>query len=78
MADKVFVSVDGCDDSTMFTLSVSDAERAFLAKLERISNKLGGGCKATLTVTAELPEYTTTIDGDGDEIEAELGLEIEE
>ena len=69
MSDKVFVALYGCDDSTVFTLSVTESERELLAKIERISGHLGGGCKPSLEVTTALGEYDE-LDGDGDEVAA--------
>lgn len=68
-SDKVFVALRGCDDSTVFALSVTESERELLEKVERISVHLGGGCKPSLEVTTALGEYEV-LDGDGDEVAA--------
>ena len=68
-SDKVFVALYGCDDSTVFTLSVTESERELLEKVERISVHLGGGCKPSLEVMTALGKYDV-LDGDGDEVAA--------
>ena len=41
MSDKVFVALYGCDDATVFTLSVTESERELLAKIEAQAQRAG-------------------------------------
>jgi len=67
MSKKVHISVNGCDDSTQLTLTVTADELKLLKRLERVTEKFGGGCQPVIEVRTTPARYTKYENGDDDE-----------
>lgn len=53
-----YVTLDGCDDSTHFTIRATDAQVSFLRRVADAGDEAGaGGCKPGLGIHEEKPPY---------------------